>query len=100
MNRTTACIALTLCTGLLLSACSHIVDPAKARQCEALLKQASDQLEEAKVKGFGGGVKWTQAAGLLTAAATQQQFERFDGCINKATRAMALIREAQAEKKK
>jgi len=99
LKYTSVCIALTLCAGL-LSACSHVVDPGKARQCEALRKQAAEKLEEAKVKGFGGGVKWTQAAGLLTAAATQQQFERFDGCIDKATRAMALIREAQTEKTK
>lgn len=97
MNR--ILVSMTLTAGLLLAGCAHNVDPAKANQCEALLKRASDALEEAKVKRIGGAARWTHAAALITSAATQQQFERFDSCIDKANRALALIQEAQAEKK-
>ncbi len=38
----------------------------------------------------------TKAGGLLTGAKTQQQFERYDGCIDKATRAKYYANQARA----
>ncbi|MDH4608633.1 hypothetical protein [Pseudomonas sp. BN102] len=64
--------------------------------CAAELDAAWKELDLAKVEGFSGTVSYSKALSLLTAAKTQQQFESFEGCTNKAEKARFYIRESRA----
>jgi hypothetical protein len=94
MTRKFAPIPL-LAAGLLLVACAGRIATPQGQECSSELEIANKELEDAKVKGFGGTIQWTKAAGLLAAANTQMQFEHFDSCVSKARRARAYIHEAQ-----
>lgn len=88
--------AMVAACALVLAACSG--QPSRtdlARQCEAGLKQAHKELDFARAKGFSGKVEWTKATSLLSAAAIQQQFEKYPNCIEKVKRARFYIRESQ-----
>jgi hypothetical protein len=87
--------ALTLCAALALSACGGRIASPEGQECGELVRLGNQELEEAKVKGFGGSVQWVKAANLLAAASFQQQLERFESCIDKARRARIYIQEAQ-----
>lgn len=65
-------------------------------QCASLLDTAWKELDLAKTEGFSGAVSYTKAAGLLTAAKTQQTLERYPSCIDKAKRARFYIAESRA----
>lgn len=69
--------------------------PDLAKQCSNGLRQASNELDLAKAKGFSGTVEWAKAASLLSAAAVQEQFEKYPNCIEKVTKARFYIRESQ-----
>lgn len=64
--------------------------------CAAELDTAWQELDLAKAEGFSGTVSYSKALSLLTAAKTQQQFEAFEGCANKAEKARFYIRESRA----
>ncbi|BBP82183.1 lipoprotein [Pseudomonas sp. Pc102] len=64
--------------------------------CESQLDAAWRELDLAKAEGFAGTVSYSKALGLLTAAKTEQQFERFEGCTAKADKARFYIRESRA----
>jgi len=89
----TPCIAL-LSAGLLISGCGGKITSPLGQQCSQEVRLANQELEDAKVKGLSGTVQWTKAAGLLAAANTQMQLERFESCLDKAQRARAYLREA------
>ena len=82
-----------------LTACSGRIGTGIAQQCSDTLALAEKELDQAKAEGFGGAVSITKAAGLIVGAATQKQFERYEGCIDKAERARAYIADAQRTNK-
>ena len=67
----------------------------KREHCGAQLNAAWHELDLAKAEGFAGVVSYGKAAALLTAAKTQQVFERYEGCIDKAKRARSYIAESR-----
>ena len=93
--RHTPAMTTILLSAWLVSACSGNVSSDRALQCSEGLRAAQTELEEAKVKGFGGTVAWAKAAGLITGATVQQQFEKYPNCIDKVRRARAYIQESQ-----
>ncbi|TRX74316.1 hypothetical protein [Pseudomonas mangiferae] len=64
--------------------------------CATQLDSAWQELDLAKAEGFAGTVSYSKALSLLTGAKTQQQFERFEGCTQKAEKARFYIRESRA----
>ena len=64
--------------------------------CGTQLDAAWHELDLAKAEGFAGTVSYSKALSLLTGAKTQQQFEAFEGCANKAEKARFYIRESRA----
>lgn len=64
--------------------------------CAYALDAAWRELDLAKAEGFAGAVSYSKALSLLTAAKTQQQFEAYDGCVQKAERARFYILESRA----
>ena len=88
-------LALLLVAGLLLAGCGGRIATPVGQQCSEGLRVANKELEDAKAKGFGGHVDLVKAANLLAAASVQEQFEKFEGCIDKVRRARIYIQEAQ-----
>lgn len=88
-------LVLTLAV-LLLPACAG--QTSGRENCSAQLEAAWQELDLAKAEGFAGTVSYTKAAGLLTAAKTQETFERYAGCIDKAKRARFYIAESRKGK--
>ncbi|MCK7580157.1 MAG: hypothetical protein MZV65_33775 [Chromatiales bacterium] len=86
---------LAIATALTLSACGGRVASPEGQECGELVRLGNEELEAAKVKGFGGSVQWIKAANLLAGASFQQQLERFESCIDKARRARIYIQESQ-----
>ena len=78
-----------------LAGCSGKIATAEGQACSRELDIANKELEDAKVKGFGGSVQWIKAAALLTEANTRYQVESFGSCLDKARRARLYIQEAQ-----
>ncbi|UFH50821.1 hypothetical protein [Pseudomonas sp. KNUC1026] len=64
--------------------------------CGTQLDAAWHELDLAKAEGFAGTVSYSKALSLLTAAKTQQQFEKYEGCSEKAEKARFYIRESRA----
>lgn len=64
--------------------------------CAYSLNAAWQELDIAKAEGFAGTVSYSKALSLITAAKAQQQFEAYDGCLDKAERARFYIRESRA----
>ncbi|MCY1217627.1 hypothetical protein D9M68_249770 [compost metagenome] len=64
--------------------------------CANQLDAAWKELDLAKAEGFSGAVSYSKALSLLTAAKTEQQFEAFEGCTEKAEKARFYIRESRA----
>lgn len=87
--------ALVALTCLLLSGCGGKIATTRGQECSSQLRVANQELQDAKVKGFGGTIEWLKAADLLIAAGTQEQLERFDSCLDKVERARVYIRAAQ-----
>ena len=75
--------------------CGGRISSPEGQACSQELDTANRELDEAKVKGFGGSIQWLKAATLLTDANTRYQFESFAVCLDKAKRARAYIEEAQ-----
>ena len=82
-----------LCIGL-LSGCAG--KTAYRANCAAQLDAAWKELDLAEAEGLAGTVSYSEAAALLAGAKTQQQFEAFRGCVNKAEKARFYIRESRA----
>lgn len=82
-------LSCVLCLGL--GACSSVPPSNLADACANGLDQAFAELHDAKAKGFSGSVSWIKAAGLLSAAKVQQEFEKYPNCIDKVRRARRYI---------
>jgi hypothetical protein len=82
------CITLSACSGRGLGT-------PVAQECSEGLHLANQELEDAKVNGFGGSIQWIKAANLLAGASFQQQLEHFESCTDKVRRARLYIKEAQ-----
>ncbi len=65
------------------------------QSCASQLEAAWKELDIAKSEGFAGTVSYSKAVGLLSAAKFQQTIERYDSCINKASRARTYIKESK-----
>lgn len=64
--------------------------------CATQLDAAWEELDLAKAEGFAGTVSYSKALSLMTGAKTQQQFEAYRGCTDKAEKARFYIRESRA----
>lgn len=87
-------LGLLMLAVALVSGCAarHQYREACAREVDA----AWNELSLAKAEGFAGTVSYSKALTLITAAKTQQQFERNAGCYRKAQKARFYIRESRA----
>ena len=79
---------------LLLAGCAG--KTAYRDSCAAELSAAWKEQSLAEAEGFAGTVSYSKALALLTAAKTQQQFEGFRGCTQKAQKARFYLRESRA----
>jgi uncharacterized protein YceK len=79
----------------LLAGCSSRISSDLAQECSQGLSQAEAEMQKAKADGLGDAVSLGKAAGLLTAAAIQKQFEKYPNCIDKVQRARAYIADAR-----
>lgn len=86
---------LSMILGLSLAACSGRIATPVGQECAEGLRNANQELEEAKVKGFSGSIQWIKAANLLAGANVQEQFEKYESCADKVRRARIYIQEAQ-----
>lgn len=86
-------ICLTL-LALTLSGCA--AKTAYRDSCAAQLEAAWNEQSLAEAEGFAGTVSYSKAMALLTGAKTQQQFEAFRGCTQKAKKARFYLRESRA----
>lgn len=85
-----ACVTMIV----LLSACSQERgDVGMGPACAAGLDAANRDLEQAKVDGLSGSVKWSKAASLLAAAKVQEQFEEYQNCVQKVGKARQYLSE-------
>lgn len=66
-------------------------NPRLAGECERMLSIAESHLAAAKARGFSSSINITKAAGLISGAKIQQQFNKYPNCINKAQRAIKFI---------
>ncbi|WP_312913346.1 hypothetical protein [Stutzerimonas nitrititolerans] len=64
--------------------------------CATQLDAAWQEQSLAEAEGFAGTVSYSKALALLTGAKTQQQFEAFRGCTEKAKKARFYLRESRA----
>lgn len=85
-----ACLPLI---ALLLTGCA--AKTAYRESCGTQIDAAWHELDVAKAEGFAGTISYSKALSLLTGAKTQQQFEAFEGCTNKAEKARFYIRESR-----
>ena len=72
-------------------ACSGMISSEISQQCTETLAAAEADLDKAKADGLSDAVSISKAAGLIAAAAVQKQFEKYEGCVDKAQRARAFI---------
>jgi uncharacterized lipoprotein YbaY len=64
--------------------------------CASELNAGWEEQSLAEAEGFAGTVSYSKAMALLTGAKTQQQFEAYQGCADKAKRARFYLRESRA----
>ncbi|WP_028238843.1 hypothetical protein [Stutzerimonas azotifigens] len=64
--------------------------------CASELEAAWREQSLAEAEGFAGTVSYSKAMALLAGAKTQQQFEGFRGCVQKAEKARFYLRESRA----
>lgn len=74
-----------------LSACADAGDRGLGPACESNLAAAERALARAKANSVGKVVDWTAAAALIAAARTQQKFDEFENCVQKARKARDII---------
>lgn len=79
---------------LILAGCS--AKTAYREACAAQLDAAWSEQSLAEAEGFAGTVSYSKAMALLTGAKTQQQFEAYRGCTDKAKKARFYLRESRA----
>lgn len=96
-NHTTLLLATTFASlSIVFSGCAnHHPSRDLGQQCTHKLDHAQEELRRAKVDGFHSTVAWSKAAGLITAASIQKQFEKYPNCIDKADRAREYIKESR-----
>jgi len=77
---------------ILVAACSQDRgDIGLGPSCANGLDSAYRELNQAKVDGLSGSVNWSKAAGLLSAAKVQQQFEEYENCVIKVRQARGYL---------
>lgn len=83
-----------LVSSLLLAGCASS-GPGKS-QCDSALSTAWSELDMAKAEGLAGGVSYSQAVVLLTAAKTDQALSSYQSCVTWTEKARFYIRESRA----
>lgn len=78
-----------------LPGCMDSGDIGLGPACESNVRAAERELSTAKANSIGTAVGWAQAAALIGAARTQQQFNEFQNCLLKARRARAIIAQSK-----
>lgn len=76
----------------LLSGCMDAADRGLGPACQSNVLAAEQALGRAKANNIGKAVDWAKAAGLITAARTQQAFSEYQNCVLKARKAREIIR--------
>jgi hypothetical protein len=88
-------VVLTISTLLFLAACSGKIATPAGQECSETLRLAEKEYEEANTESLRGSLEMIKAANLMSQASFQKQFEKFEGCIDKARRARIYIEEAK-----
>lgn len=88
-------ILLLLLIPAVLTGCAGNPNSAIALQCERGLDAGFKELDYAKTKGFEGGVEYTKAASLLSAARVQKEFGKYPNCLEKVKRARTFIKRSK-----
>lgn len=91
---------LIMLTGFGLLAACAAPNPQQAAECSRMLAIADHEFEAAQARGLNGTFELTKAAGLISAAKIQLQFNKYPNCIDKAIRARKFIRQAETKSKK
>lgn len=76
---------------LILTACAESPFRSEAEQCRYLLDRAYAELDSAKAINPSAAADITRAAGLISAATVQRQFDKHSLCIDKVERARELL---------
>lgn len=77
----------TVLATLVAGGCMEPQDVGLGPQCRSGLDTATQRLEWARARGMTGVVAYTKAAGLLSAAKIQQQFDEYQNCVLKVQQA-------------
>lgn len=84
---------LVLLSGIsLLSACAENPTSPEAVRCHNLLDTGFNYADNVKGQHLSDAADIITATSLLSAASTQREFSRYPGCIDKAQRAIALLK--------
>lgn len=86
MSRILACLVACL-----LAACARNPFRSDAEECRYLLDRAYVELDTAKAINPSAAADIARAAGLISAATVQRQFDKHRNCIDKAERARGLL---------
>ncbi len=91
------CLAVSwlLALSLGLGCTGNLKSSQQGRQCSQGLDAAYGELRAARAEGLGDTMELTKAAGLLTAAKVQYEFEHYPNCIDKVRRARLYIKSAR-----
>jgi len=68
---------------------------AQSVTCRSTIDAASADLDRAKANGFGDFVDVVKASGLIISASAQRSVDKYQNCIDHATRARELLRPMQ-----
>ena len=79
----------------LMAGCSGKIASPIAQRCSDTLELAEKEMNKTDAEGVRDSVSLTKAAYLITAATAQKQFERYEGCLDKAQRALEYIHDAR-----
>lgn len=88
-------IVMLALVGAVMAGCSGKPNPGQATACRNGIDRAYKAFSQAESEGFGGAVDMTKAAGLLSAAKVQEQFEKYPNCLDKVKRARFYINKAR-----
>jgi hypothetical protein len=87
-------LPILLLTCATLAGCASSGAP-QSVTCRNTIDAASAELDRAKSKGFGDFVDVVKASGLIVSASTQRSLDKYQNCIDQATRARELLRPMQ-----
>lgn len=87
-----ATILLLLVTAIGAGACARNPFRTPAEECRYRIDKGYEDLERAQMPNPSAAADIARATALLSTATVQKQFDKFPECIDKATRAGALLK--------